>query len=456
MAGWRETLYRHSPWVVKEWLVAAEALRRNTYRRPGDHERAKRENSLEQYRTLSVAEIQAIQLQKLQALFRHAREHSPFYRDRLPERMESLEALRNIPILTKDEVRRNTGAILADDYDIRKLWKGHTSGSTGTPLVYYRDRRGVQTNTAILDNFYELYGCRYGERRVRFGGAQVVPADVKKPPYWVYVRPYNQLLMSSYHLSEETLPLYVQKFNEFRPKYIVGYGHTIYTVAQHIRQYGGLEVPITCVFTDSEGVPEEHQRVIEEAFGCPCRADYGLSEMGLIAAQLHDHVYHVFELAYIMEVVDAAGNPVPDGESGRIIVTDLKQDAMPYIRYDTGDIGAVTRSCDCAYNSLVLDRIEGRADDVVVTPAGRRVTRLSYVTKPGRGILESQIAQTARDRVVIRVVPAQDFDPTSMEDVLRVARDVLGSEMRVDWELVEFIPRTQSAKFKHVVREYQE
>jgi phenylacetate-CoA ligase len=136
------------------------------------------------------------------------------------------------------------------------------------------------------------------------------------------------------------------------------------------------------------------------------------------------------------------------------VVTDLTQSAFPYVRYDSGDIGALSPSpCGCGMQTRILRGIEGRSDDLIITPRGRKVGRLSHVTKPGRGIQESQIVQTHVDRVVIRVVPAPDFDPTSMHDVVRVAHDLLGEEMRVDWEVVDRIPRTSRHKFKHVVRE---
>ena len=149
----------------------------------------------------------------------------------------------------------------------------------------------------------------------------------------------------------------------------------------------------------------------------------------------------------MLEVVDDNGRPLPAGQTGRLVVTDLTQTFFPYIRYDTGDVGAIEpRACDCGLRTRVLSGIEGRSDDLIITPRGRRVGRLSHVTKPGQGIRESQIVQTDADRIVIRVVPANDFSPASMSAVVTVARELLGDDMRVDWELVEAIPRTSRHK----------
>lgn len=99
--------------------------------------------------------------------------------------------------------------------------------------------------------------------------------------------------------------------------------------------------------------------------------------------------------------------------------------------------------------------IEGRIDDRIKTPDGRWIGRLSHVTKPGIGIKESQIAQVARDRIVIRVVPAADFVPASMTAVIEAARRYLGPTMQIEWEIVERLPRTRAGKLRHVVREIE-
>lgn len=455
MASWQQSLYDRSPWPIKQLLVAAEAWRRNRYRRYGDYQQVLRDYSLAPYRELSVDAIRAEQLNRLREIAANARQNTEFYRTRLPGTLNTLDDLREIPILTKSDVRDNLTALIARNCDRRHLWSGQTSGSTGTPLRFLVGREGIRARFAIQDNYYASHGCHYGERRARFGGSRVVPADRCAPPFWVYNRPDNQLQMSVYHMAQATLGLYVEKLNEFRPIYITGYAHALYILGQRLCDHGGLNVDLRAIFLDSEGIPDRFVPVIERGFGAKVHKVYGIGETGLIALQASDERYHVLELSCVLEVVDDQGKTLPCGETGRLIVTDLTQAAVPYIRYDTGDIGSLSAPAPGTdMNTSVLNTIEGRSDDFVLTPRGRRVGRLSYVTKPGRGILESQIAQTSLDRIVIRVVPSSNFDPASMEDVTAVARSVLGSDMVIEWELVETIPRTSRHKFKHVVREF--
>lgn len=454
MSNWQQDLYNKVPWALKELLVGLEADRRNRYRRYGDYAAVREQYGFQQYRAKSAGEVQAEQERRLQELVSRARATSPFHRERLPETGVPLERLSQVPVMTKADVREHHQEILDAAYPVKELWSGLTSGSTGTPLKFLVAREGIRARYAIQDNYYELHGCRYGERRARFGGAKVVAVDATRPPFWVLNRRDNQLQMSAYHIDKNTLPEYVRQLNEFAPGYVTGYGHAQYQVAAYLAETQPLRQAPRAVFTDSEGVDPAHREVIERGFGAPCYDVYGLGEVGWVAVQCVHRRYHALELSCVLEAVDDAGHPVRDGEPGRLVVTDLTQSAFPYIRYDTGDVGTLEhQACACGLTSLVLSSIEGRADDLVHTPRGRRVGRLSHVTKPGRGILESQIAQTAADRVVIRVVPTPAFDPESMVAVVTVAKELLGDEMRVDWEIVQDIPRTSRHKFKHVVRE---
>jgi phenylacetate-CoA ligase len=455
--SWQQRLYSSAPWAVRELLVAVEARRRNRYRRYGRYAAVRREYAFDHYYLSTAESLAKHQLERVRALLAQARKQSSFYQGQLPASLRHIDELAHVPILGKHDNRSCARDIVAPDTDPREVWQGLTSGSTGTPLAFSVGREGIRARYAIQDNYYEMHGCRYGERRVRFGGAKVVPVSATRPPFWILNRPDNQLQMSAYHIDADTLPHYKRKLEQFCPRYVTGYAHAQYQVAQYLRESGGLRQPPRALFTDSEGAPPEHREVVEAGFGAPCYDVYGLGEVGWVAVQCRKRRYHVLQLSCILEVVDDSGHPVLPGRSGRLVVTDLTQSYFPYIRYETGDIGAIEPdACDCGLRTDILKGIEGRSDELIVTPRGRRVGRLSHVTKPGRGIRESQIAQTHADRIVIRVVPGPDFEPASMAAVVQVAHELLGDEMRVDWERVESIARTNRHKFKHVVREWRE
>lgn len=454
MANWQEELYKSVPWFAKEWLVSAEAIRRNYYQRYGNYDAVKKKQDINRYYQMSPDQIASQQSELFEILIDHARIHSPFYRTRLPKK-SNISELKNIPILTKQDIRNHGREMISENASASDVYKVLTSGSTGTPLLLHLDRCGVRDRYAVMDNYLELYGCSYLSPKVRFAGAKIKEADSKSPPFWIYNRPYRQLQMSPYHLDLETFPYYLKKINQFQPEYCTGYAHAYFVFAQFLQMTGeALNKFPKAIITDSEGILPEQREIIELSFQTKCYSTYGLREVSPVALHCREQKYHVMELNCVVEVLDDNGNEVPDGVSGRIIVTDLLQKKVPYIRYDTGDIGRISTSlCACGFNTSVLESIDGRLDDVIVTPLGRKISRVSHIVKPGYGILESQIAQTDIDRISIRIVPAPNFDPRSMSAVLDEAHALLGKEMRVEWELVKSIQRTKAHKFKHVVSE---
>jgi phenylacetate-CoA ligase len=257
-------------------------------------------------------------------------------------------------------------------------------------------------------------------------------------------------------MKNSTMPFYVRKLNKFKPVYITGYAHTIYFLASFIEANGGLYFRPRALFTDSEGLKAENGvKLIESVFNAPCYDSYGLGEIGLLAIQCKEKTYHILELSCILECVDDDGCVLPDGKVGRLIATDLTQSAFPYIRYDTGDIGSLENTeCSCGWTGRVLKHIEGRSDDYILTPDGRKLGRLSYITKKGKGILESQIAQVKKNKIIIRVIPSKNFDPESMESVLEVAKSLIGNQMSIEWQIVPHIKRSKMHKIQHVVREW--
>jgi phenylacetate-CoA ligase len=454
MSNLKQSLFFLAPNWLKELGVAWEARRRNSCRRHGDYKEILRAHDFAQYWNLPLEEVQERQLRSLNALIRFARQHCPFYRDRLPfKALTGVDEIVEIPILTKNDAISSSEEMIAEGFPLKRLWRDRTSGSTGTPWEFCVGREGIRARFAIQDNYYRLHGCIYGERRARISGAQVASVRSEQPPFWVFNRVDNQLQMSAYHLSDGTIPLYIEAINAFAAKYITGYAHAIYLLANHVRQRGRLAVPIKAVFPDSEPLLPEYRVAIDDGLRTRCYDTYGLGEVGLIAVECPGKQYATLSLSHVVEVVDEEGRQVTSGQQGRIVVTDLTQYAVPFLRYDTGDIGMVAAHCTCDWHTtLHLKAIEGRLDDMILTPKGCWVGRLSHVTKPGVGILESQIVQKAIHEVEIRVVPAENFEPDSMRKVLNVARGLLGDEVHLSWRLVAHIPRTSAHKFKHVIR----
>lgn len=451
----QQQIFLSAPPALKRLFANVEAWRRDRLRRYGNYTAELVFYDPVWYKRASLAEQESFQLDRLRQFVPAARCHVAYYRRHLPDMpINSLDDLRRLPITEKDAIRRDPLAFIADGVPVRELWKLSTSGSTGTPLHYYHDRTVTRGHQAVADALLESIGCHFGERRVRISGVFVAPYEQTRPPFWTYIDLYRQLQCSAYHLTRETSAAYLQAMRKARVVYGTGYATAWHMLATYILESGVKPPTLKAIITDSEGISLEQQATVERAFNCPVYQTYGLGEVNQVAMQCSQRRYHLLTRNAIIELLDDRGEPVAPGEAGQIVVTDLTSQVTPYIRYRTGDLAIPSATaCSCGWKSPTLEAIVGRLDDRVLTPDGRWIGRLSHVTKPGIGIRESQIVQTAIDRIVIRVVPDVDFERGSMTAVVAAAHQYLGQQMQVAWEEVPALPRTRAGKLRHVVRE---
>jgi phenylacetate-CoA ligase len=451
-----QQIYMAAPRPAQRLLANIEAWRRDSLRRYGDFAAEVSGYDPAWYGRTALPAQEAYQLGRLREVVAAARSKVPHYRRTLPaDELRSLDDLRHLPIVEKSQLRQEPRSFVADGVATRALWLQSTSGSTGTPLRYYHDREITRGHQAVADALLASIGCRFGERRVRISGVMVAPYAQTRPPFWMYIDVYHQLQCSAYHLTRQTSAAYLDAMRAAGVRYGTGYATAWHMLATFILEGGARPPALRAIVTDSEGISPEQQATVERAFGCPVYQTYGLGETGQVAMQCAHRRYHVLTQSVVVELLDDAGQPVRSGEIGQIVVTDLTATVTPFIRYRTGDLAtSALTPCGCGWHSPSWQEVVGRIDDRVLTPDGRWIGRLSHVTKPGVGIRESQIAQTALNHVVIRVVPDRDFDPQSMEAVVRAAHTYLGAQMQVTWEQVPSLPRTRAGKLRHVVREF--
>ena len=198
----------------------------------------------------------------------------------------------------------------------------------------------------------------------------------------------------------------------------------------------------------------DHQRqAISEAFGCPVRETYGMAEMAAAGSECGHGSLHSWPEIGIAEVLkDSSDSAVEPGQSGRLIGTTLLNAEMPLIRYEVGDraiADGFRDSCECGRTLPPLQRIEGRLNDLIVTPDGRRVYWLNPVFY-GIPIRESQIVQEVVEQLRVLVVAAPGFNTDAVELIRERLRARVG-DVDVRVETVESIPRTAGGKFRAVV-----
>jgi phenylacetate-CoA ligase len=294
------------------------------------------------------------------------------------------------------------------------------------------------------------FGTRYGTLL----GRVIVPLDRKDPPYWRRNYAWNQVLYSSFHLNAATARIYADAMQTSGIEALEAYPSTAYILALGLRN-AGIQVPLRAVFTSSEPLLEMQRELVEERFSCRVFDFYGMSEAIMFAGECNAHsgLHHHMELS-IVEVLDAKGFPVQDGETGRLVGTTLHNDAMPLIRYDIGDLTArIPARCPCGRAHVLHAPVTTKAEDIVVTPDGRLISPsvLTHPLKPLKGLEMSQIIQDAPDRVRVLLVVQGEASTKLLEQVREGMGARLGPEVRVELEIVDRIPLSANGKFRWVI-----
>jgi phenylacetate-CoA ligase len=298
------------------------------------------------------------------------------------------------------------------------------------------------------------YGLSRADHWAILGGQLVAPIDQTRPPFWVWNSGLKQLYCSSYHLRLETCAAYFQAMRDRRVVYLWGYASSLYSLALFAQEQH-LEPPrLKVVISNAEPLLSHQRRLIASVFGCPVRDTYGMSELVCAASECEAGRFHLWPEVGIYEVLrDDADEPVPPGEVGRLVCTGLLNADMPLIRYEVGDRVAIAptgASCPCGRTLPLLLSVEGRSDDVIVTPDGRRIGRLDPVFKSNFPIREAQIVQESLVGLRVLVAPGPGFTAQTAQ-CLKLALQERVGEMSVSVEEVSSIPRSANGKFRAVI-----
>ena len=419
---------------------------------------------LEESQWYEREQLEALQHEKLRRVIDFAYKQVPYYREVFDERGLKPEDIRTsadlpkLPLLTKAIVKDRFDLLVAKNANRFLLRKGYTSGTTGTPAKFYRDLYSINFEHATIWRHWHWGGFGSGQRRVTLRGDRVVPITRREPPFWCENLLGKQLLMSSFHLSDAFLPLYVEKIRSYRPYMMQAYPSTAYLFARHLAA-AGQKLMIPLVFTASEPLYPVQRELIEERLGCTVFDFYGLAERTVFASECEAHSgLHLNPEYGITELVDDGGNPVAHG-SGRIVGTTLNNSAMPLIRYLTDDISErLSGECSCGRHFERIKPVETKCEDLIVTPDGRCVSPslITFCFKPLFNIKKSQILQDAPDHLTIRIVKRETYSDADSANLVARIKDATDSSMKIDLEFVEDIPRTSAGKYRWIISEVPE
>lgn len=455
MAGVAERFYRGSPIWAQHIIVAAYGSW--WYRRrfgPDFHRLVGEFKARERWTAHGFRSYQEQQLRKII----NAAWGSSYYRQVFREvgvtpDMAPFAALRRMPFLSKETLRRRARELLTRNPLPKGSLSFKSSGTTGTPteIYYTREFHALELAVPEARNLHWA-GVDYRERRVMFGVRKVCHFEQNNPPFWRFSPTEKMAYASIYHLSPKFLPRYLEFLRRYRPAIVMGYPSALNTIASYALHNNDMPVPAKGVFTTSETVTADARERIETAFQCRIHDRYCAVEMCLFASQCEHGRYHVSPEVGIIEIVDPHGNEVPPGEIGEVICTGLQNTLQPLIRYRIGDAArwAIDQKCLCGRAMPILEAVEGRFEDICYTPDGREILRFDTVFKGVENIREAQVIQERIDSFTINVVPAAGFSGHDIETIKHNMRSHVGT-VHADIKPVSDIPRTASGKFRAVV-----
>jgi phenylacetate-CoA ligase len=406
-----------------------------------------------------------LQAEKLRRLVGHAYRNSPFYRRRFadaglrPRDVQAPDDLRKLPVLTKDDLRRHLGELVARNVPPGRLHRVATGGSTGEYTPFYRDNACLEPKRALEFRFNRWAGWDVGE-----GVAQVWVAlqDFARPVSW-RGRLLNWLLdrhlmVNAGMLDEPSLARHCEQLCAFAPAVIRAFPNPLSVLARYLRDSGAPRPRPRGILSVGEPLLSSQRRLFEEVFGCPVFNCYVSRECGNIACECELHAgLHVNAESLVVEF-DRDGRPARPGEPGDLLVTDLDNHGMPFLRYRIGDLGApAAAACPCGRTLPLMSMDAGRVTDFLVSPHdGSLVSGASfchYLIAEGPEVGKVQIVQDARDHLTIRIVRAEAFRPENLAHFEAVVTRVFRGRMRVDFAFVESIPRERSGKYRFCVNQ---
>lgn len=387
-------------------------------------------------------------------IFNHHKLNNLSYQNFIKE--YNIQDWEQIPILTKSDLQVSIKERLSKGFNVNNVYINNTSGSSGHPFFYAKDKFCHAMTWAVIFDRFGRHGLYPNiSKQARFYG---IPLGFQN----YYREKLKDLLMNRvrfpvFDLSDAVLEKYFEKFTKTKFDYLNGYTSSLVLFAKYCLSNNLVLNKVcptlqACVVT-SEMCSNSDKDILENGFGVPVINEYGTSELDLIAFQDQDLDWIITNETLFVEILDDQNRPVPDGESGKLVITSLYNKAMPFIRYEIGDIASVKKYRKGNYQ--VLQSLIGRTNDVAILPSGKKSPGLTfyYVSKAllegSGGMKEFIIIQNSRDTFTFEYVADQELSKEQIQKVYTMMNRYLEPGLKGHFIRKEKLDRQKSGKLKH-------
>jgi phenylacetate-CoA ligase len=366
-----------------------------------------------------------------------------------------------IPLLEKQTVRDRFSELLKSNYKGR-ITKGVTSGSTGQSLSLFYCSEHESYSEAARWRAKDWWGVKPGFPQVSIWGR---PYTGFLDRFTQSIKSYlmNTLIFSAFDIQEDKMASIWEKISRFKPSIVYGYPSAISTLAGYAKQNGiaGNKSGIKVVIITAEASNSLQRELIEEVFGCKTANEYGCSETGGFVYECPHGSWHISSELTFIEFLSQDGIPVQFGEPGEVVVTHLRNDYMPLIRYRVGDIGsAVSGKCSCGRGLPLMEVSVAKERDFVRLPNGELHTSeiFVYITKAvlkkfPSAILHFRVIQKTLDHLEIQIVPGTKELDKALGLFRQLLENQLGQKIRIKFKRLSSIEREPSGKLRYFISE---
>ena len=413
---------------------------------------------LERNQWLKPESLNDLQQKRMRALLKHAYDNVPYYHKMFnalrlhPSEIRKVEDLKKLPILKKAAICSRPEELTARNLSQREFIARYTSGTTAAPLRFFVTNETISWGTAAWLRAYGWGGYKLGDKHAIIRAYTVL--EVKDP----FLRVYNLLLrrnvlLNAYGVSASSIQASARNLQTLRPEFLMGYSWSIHMLADYFLTEGIQPPPLQAIFTNAETTLPSRRRVIEKAFECEVYDVYGSREFSTIGSECERHSgYHIQSENVLLEFVKDGENVGP-GETGEILVTDLHNYAMPFIRYEIGDAGKISEeTCPCGRSLPLFESLEGRNYEFFVTGDGSILYLRDLDT-----VFESlpvkmfQIEQRTLDDILVNVVPAEGYSEKDTEFIKRNIMWNPREATKIEVRTVESFPPEPSGKKRYLI-----
>jgi len=361
----------------------------------------------------------------------------------------------SVPIITKRDLQQPLTARLSEGFTTRNVYVNKTSGSSGDPFIFAKDKFCHALTWAVIQDRFGWFDLSFNaSKQARFYG---IPLDKKG----YYKERFKDSLSKRYRfsvfdLSNEAFEKHLEKFQSTAFDYMNGYTSPMVQFAKFLERKQIILTSIcptlkACIVT-SEMLFENDKCLMEIQFDVPVINEYGASELDLIAFQNPNNEWQINSETLLVEIVDENNRVLPLGEEGRVIITSLYNKAHPFIRYDIGDVGMLSK--ESTAKKPILEKLIGRTNDIVVLPSGKKAAGLTfyYITKSiiedDGNVKEFVIEQIQLDTFKVIYVSRELLSEAKVTSIKAEMETYLEKGLNIQFERRDELQRSKSGKLK--------